>query len=284
VGKLDGRVAIVTGASRGIGKEIATTFAAEGAKVVCAARSMKEGDHKLFVGSLNTTVAEIEAAGGVALGVPTDLASADACVELVNRARQAFGPVDILVNDAAVTYFLPIKDMTTKQWDISWSVGMRAVYILSHEVIPDMIKKHSGAIINISSSAATGPGRGPYKEILRPGFGNAVYGAQKAAYERFTQGLAQELYQYGISVTALSPSNLVVTAGTLFLKMASSPDDPRAEQPEMMAKAALLLASEPLDKVTGRVTYSQSILKEFGWIKDGKGHGIDSKGSGYAQI
>src|SRR5512136_1002772 len=110
MGKLDGKVAIVTGASRGIGKEIAATFAREGAKVVCAARSVKEGDHKLFGGSLNTTVSEIEAAGGVALGVPTDLANADACLALVAKAREAFGPVDILVNNAAVTYFLPVKD------------------------------------------------------------------------------------------------------------------------------------------------------------------------------
>jgi hypothetical protein len=82
----------------------------------------------------------------------------------------------------------------------------------------------------------------------------------------------------------LSPSQLVVTPGTLFFKMAASPDDPRAEPPDMMARATLLLATEPLDKVTGRVTYSQQVLQEFGWIKKGQGTGTDRPGSGYSQI
>jgi NAD(P)-dependent dehydrogenase (short-subunit alcohol dehydrogenase family) len=151
-------------------------------------------------------------------------------------------------------------------------------------VLPDRIKQRSGAIVNISSGGAIGPGRGPYKGRETSEYSGTKYGAEKAAIERFSQGLAEELYQYGISVTALSPSQLVVTPGTLYFKMASSPNDPRAEPPEMMAKAALLLATEPLDKVTGRVTYSQAILKEFGWIKKGKGIGIDQPGSGFSQI
>jgi NAD(P)-dependent dehydrogenase (short-subunit alcohol dehydrogenase family) len=284
MGKLDGKVAIVTGASRGIGEEIARLFAAEGAKVVCAARSLNEGDHKTFKGSLNTTVAEIKAKGGTAIAVQTDLSKEEECVKLVAEARKAFGPVDILVNNAAVSFFSQIKDMTLKQWDVSWAVGPRAIFILTKEVLPDMIKKRSGAIVNISSGGAIGPGRGPYKG-REPGLNSGTkYGAEKAAIERFSQGLAQEVYQYGISVTALSPSQLVVTPGTLFFKMAASEDDPRAEPPEMMAKATLLLASEPLDKVTGRVTYSQQILLEFGWIKKGQGTGVDRPGSGYSQI
>jgi len=96
--------------------------------------------------------------------------------------------------------------------------------------------------------------------------------------------LAEEVYQYGISVTALSPSQLVVTPGTLYFKMAAGPNDSQAEPPEMMAKAALLLATEPLDKITGRVTYSQAILKEFGWITEAEGAGVDHPGTGYSQI
>jgi citronellol/citronellal dehydrogenase len=282
--KLDGKVAIVTGASRGIGEAIAKLFAAEGAKVVCAARSLNEGDHKLFSGSLNTTIAEIKAAGGTALAVQTDLSREEDCARLVAKTRETFGPVDILVNNAAVSFFAQIKDMTLRQWDTSWAVGPRAIFVLTKEVLSDMIKRRSGAIVNISSGGAIGPGRGPYKD-RGPGENSGTkYGAQKAAIERFSQGLAQELYQYNISVTALSPSQLVVTPGTLFFKMAASPDDPRAEPPDMMARATLLLASEPLDKVTGRVTYSQQILQEFGWIKKGQGTGIDRPGSGYSQI
>lgn len=284
MGKLDSRVAIVTGASRGIGKAIAKLFAAEGAKVVCAARSLHEGDHKLFEGSLTTTVSEITAAGGIALAVQTDLSKEEDCIQLVAKAREAFGPVDILINNAAVSYFVPIKDMTLKQWDTSWAVGPRAIFILTKLVLPDMINRRSGAIVNISSGAAIGPGRGPYKNREPSAYSGTKYGAQKAAIERFTQGLAEEVYQYGISVAALSPSQVVVTPGTLYFGMARGPNDPRAEPVELMARAALLLVTEPLDKVTGRVTYSQAILREFGWIAEARGIGVDRPGTGYSQI
>ena len=282
MGKLNGKVAIVTGASRGIGRAIAKLFATEGAKVVCAARTLEEGEHVLE-GSLNTTVSEIQKAGGTALAVQADTSNEESCANLVARARETLGSIDVLVNDAALTYFIPIKDMSIKQWDRSWAVGPRAIFILTKEVLPDMMGRRGGAIVNISSSGAIGPGRGPYKgpPPVRSG---AKYGAQKAAIERFSQGLAEELYPHGISVTALSPSQLVVTPGTLFFKMANGPDDPRAEPPEMMARATLLLATEPLDKVTGRVTYSQQILKEFGWISEAKGAGVDRPGTGYSQI
>jgi len=82
----------------------------------------------------------------------------------------------------------------------------------------------------------------------------------------------------------VSPSQVVATPGTVYHKLVSGMDDPRGEPPEMMAKAALLLATEPLDKVTGRVTYSQQILKEFGWIAEARGAGVDRPGSGFSQI
>ena len=94
------------------------------------------------------------------------------------------------------------------------------------------------------------------------------------------------MYQYGISVTCVSPSQVVPTPGTVHHKLVLGLDDPRGEKPELMAKAALLLATEPIDKVTGRVTYSQQILKEFGWIDEAKGLGVEAnmKGSGYSRI
>lgn len=281
MGKLENKVAIVTGASRGIGKATAVLFAAEGAKVVCAARTMEEGSHKLE-GSLRTTVSEIEQAGGTALAVPVDLSDEASCLELIKSAKERFGPVNVLVNNAAVTYFIPIKDMPTGKWDRSWAVGPRAVFILSREVLPDMIEQGSGAIVNVSSGAAIGPGRGPY--TTTDPRGGSKYGAQKAAIERFTQGLAEEVYRNGISVTCVSPSQVVPTPGTVHHKLVTGMDDPRGEPPLMMARAILLLATEPMDKVTGRVTYSQQILKEFGWIEEGKGRGFEGTGSGYSKI
>ena len=114
--------------------------------------------------------------------------------------------------------------------------------------------------------------------------GGTCYGAEKAALERFSQGLASEVYPHGISVTCVSPSQVVPTPGTVYHHLVKDMDDPRGEPPVLMAKAALLLATEPLDKVTGRVTYSQQILKEFGWIDEARGRGAQTRGSGYSEI
>ncbi len=283
MGKLDGKVAIVTGSSRGIGKETAKLFAAEGAKVVLAARTLNEGEHKLE-GSLNTTLSEIQKAGGTALAVQTDTSKEEDCLNLVATAKREFGPVDVLVNDAALNFPYPIIKLATRQWDRAFAVGPRAVLILCREVLQDMVERHTGAIVNISSGGAIGPGRGPYK--VPPRLGGVLYGAQKAAIERFTQGLAEEVYQYGISVTALSPSQGVPTPGALSVaghQGVTFGTTGQFEPPWMMSHAALLLATEPLDKVTGRVTYSQAILKEFGWLTEAKGTGVDRPGSGYSQ-
>jgi len=282
MGKLDGKVVIVTGASRGIGAEIARAFAAEGGKVVCAARTLREGEHP-FAGSLETTVAEIHAAGGDATAVAANISEPEDCQKLVQAARETYGPVDVLVNNAALTYFIPVKDYPVNKWLRSWAVNFQAPFILSKLALEDMVPRRSGNIVNISSGAAIGPGRGPYPAELQLG-GGTCYGAEKAALERFTQGLAAEVYQYGISVTCVSPSQVVPTPGTVFHRLVRGLDDPRGEPPELMAKAALLLATEPLDKVTGRVTYSQQILKEFGWIEEAKGIGFERAGSGYSQI
>jgi NAD(P)-dependent dehydrogenase (short-subunit alcohol dehydrogenase family) len=282
MGKLDGKCVIVTGASRGIGAEIARVFAAEGGRVVCAARTLREGEHQ-FAGALETTVDDIRKDGGEATAVAANIADEADCARLVQAARDAYGPVDVLVNNAALTYFIPIKDYPTNKWKRSWDVNFHAPFILSRLVLEDMVPRKSGSIVNISSGAAIGPGRGPYAGEFLLG-GGTCYGAEKAALERFTQGLAAEVYQLGISITCVSPSQVVPTPGTVHHRLVRGLDDPRGEPPELMAKAALLLATEPLDKVTGRVTYSQEILKEFGWIQEAHGIGFERKGSGFSQI
>lgn len=274
MGKLDGKVAIVTGASRGIGAEIARIFAAEGGKVVCAARTLQEGTHPLE-GSLEKTIADIQAAGGEATPVAVNVSLPEECERLVQETRRLYGPVDILVNNAALTYYIPVKDFPLNRWMRSWAVNFHAPFLLSKLVLEDMMPRQTGSIVNISSGAAVGPGRGPYANDGAANRGGTCYGAEKAALERFTQGLAQEVYQYGISVTCVAPSQVVPTPGTVFHKLVSGMDDPRGEPPELLAKAVLLLATEPLDTITGRVTYSQEILKEFGWITEAKGRGVD---------
>src|SRR4030042_3340148 len=277
MGKLDGKVAIVTGASRGIGKAVSTLLAAEGAKVVCAARTLGEGEHKLG-GSINETVSEIRKSGGEAIGVQTDVSSESSCENLWNGARKELGPIDVLINNAALNYYIPIQEYPVQRWTRAFAVNVHGPFMLSQKVLPDMVERGKGAIVNVSSGAAIGPGRGPYKTS---GTGGTMYGATKAALERFTQGRAQQVAQYGISVTAVSPSNVVPTPGTVYHKLVTGYDDPLGESPEMMARAILLLATEPLDKITGRVTYSQQILKEYGWIEKAKGRGIAHPAPGY---
>ncbi|MFI5029618.1 MAG: SDR family NAD(P)-dependent oxidoreductase [Reyranellales bacterium] len=280
--RMTGRTAIVTGASRGIGRTIAELLAAEGARVVCVARTLREGDHRLE-GSLDSTVAAIRAGGGEAVAAAADISSEAECLKLVEAARAAYGPVDTLVNNAALNYYIPTAEYPTGRWIKAFAVNVHAPFILSKAVLPDMIAAGRGAIVNISSGSAIGPGRGPYKD--QTARGGVMYGATKAALERFTQGLAQEVSQHGgIGVSCVSPSRTVPTPGTVYHKLMASLDDPRGEPPSMMARAVLLLASEPAEKVNGRVTYSQQILKEWGWIEQGVGRGIDTVGTGYSQI
>jgi NAD(P)-dependent dehydrogenase (short-subunit alcohol dehydrogenase family) len=163
-------------------------------------------------------------------------------------------------------------------------VNVHAPFVLSKLALEDMIPRRHGAIVNISSGAAIGPGRGPYPDPAVGARGGTCYGAEKAALERFTQGLAAEVYQHGVSVTAVSPSQVVPTPGTVYHRLVTGLDDPRAEPPSMLARATLLLATEPCEKISGRVTYSQQILKEFGWIETARGRGVDTPGSGYSQI
>jgi citronellol/citronellal dehydrogenase len=282
MGKLTGKVALVTGASRGIGQAIAELFAAEGAKVVCAARTLREGDHRLLEGSLGRTVERIRTAGGEAIAVAADVSNEADCTALIDQAH-AFGKVDVLVNNAALSYFQPIVDLPTNRWIRTFAVDVHGPFMLAKLVLADMIPSRRGAIVNISSGAAIGPGRGPYADkTVR---GGTMYGAVKAALERFTQGLAQEVAQYeGITVAALSPSHVVPTPGTVFHKLVTGMDDPRGEPPSLMARAALLLATEPAASVNGRVTYSQQILKEYGLIAQASGRGVETPGSGYSQI
>ena len=159
------------------------------------ARTLKEGDHQL-AGSLETTVEAIKSAGGEATAIASNISEAEQCQSLVKEAREVYGPIDILVNNAALMYPLPTKDYPINRWMRSWAVNVHAPFMLSQLVLEDMIAKKSGSIVNISSGAAIGPGRGPYPGATG---GSSAYGMQKAALERFTQGLAQELSLIHIS-------------------------------------------------------------------------------------
>ncbi len=270
---LDGQAIVVTGASRGIGAHVATALAARGAHVACVARTVAEGDHPLG-GSLDETVAGIVAAGDRAVGIPVNLVDPDGPERIVAAARESLGRIDVLVNNAAVGFFGPLRDLSPSRWRVSWRINCDAVFELSLLVLGEMTERGSGRIVNISSNSAVGPGRGPYDPATAP-VGDTAYGAQKAAVERLTQGLAEEVAPAGVGVAAVAPSQLVATPGAVLNGHVSGPDDPDAEPTDYMAQAIGLLITDPVERVAGRVVYSQQLLLEAGLIEAGAGLGVD---------
>ncbi|HKN95755.1 MAG TPA: SDR family NAD(P)-dependent oxidoreductase [Pseudonocardiaceae bacterium] len=259
MGLLDGRVAVVTGASRGIGAAIAARFASAGAAVAVTARTVADGDHRL-PGGITDTVAGIQAAGGTARAFQADLSAAEDRVRLVTEVTETMGDIDILVNNAAVTYFTPVREFTARRFALMFEVQVTAPTHLAQLVAPGMCDRGRGWILNVSSGAARHPTLPPAERALR---GGTVYGMCKAAIERFSTGLAAELYQYDVAVNALAPTKVVPTPGTLFHHLTTE-DDPNAEPPAVMAEAALQLCHAPAAERSGRVAYSQQLLAEFG--------------------
>jgi citronellol/citronellal dehydrogenase len=255
-GRCQGKVALVTGASRGIGRAIAERLASEGARVAVSARTL-EPDPR-YVGSLQETVEQITASGHEAVAVRCDLSEPDARRRMVDQTEDLLGPVDILVNNAAVTFFLPFDDFGERRWRLMFEVQVRAPYELAQFVVPGMRARGQGWILNISSRAGVHPQGPPFDEFHTSG-GVTVYGMVKAALDRFSTALAAELYADNIAVNSLSPWDNVATPGAGHHDLVSNY---RLEEPDVIAEAALLLCSSPPKQLTGRVAYSQPLLAE----------------------
>ena len=255
-GLLAGKVVVVTGASRGIGAAIAIRYAMEGARVVVSARTLYKGEHVLE-GSINEVVGCIRAAGGEAFAVRADLALADHRLNLIKQTQTHYGPVDILVNNAAITWFGQVADFTNKRYQLMMEVQVYAAFHLAQLVLPDMRAQKSGWILNISSHAAIHPEKDGGSR------GSTVYGMCKAALERFTTGLASEVYEDGIGVNVISPG-LVATPGVLHHKLVTV-DTPKEDVTpvEHMAECCLRLVYGYPEKMTGRITYASDLMEEF---------------------
>ena len=253
---MDGLVALVSGASRGIGEEIAKRFARDGAHVFVTARTVEEGDH-IYPGSINATVDAIRDAGGTADAIAADLGKQEDRTRLLERT----GPVDVLVNNAAITYFEPVAEFSESHYRLMFEVQVRAPFELAQAVLPSMKARGRGWILNISSGAAIHPVGPPY---LMAGRGGTVYGMCKAALERFTTGLAAEVWNDNIAVNVLSPSGLVLTPGVLHHQLDKFTPPERHEPVSYMAEAAHALCTGDAKVLTGKVTYAKPILEELG--------------------
>jgi citronellol/citronellal dehydrogenase len=258
-GDLTGKVAIVTGGSRGIGEAIARRLAASGAVVAVSSRTVNEGDHRLLPGSITGTVLAIVAAGGRAIAVPANLARKDDRAALIETVERELGPIDILVNNAAVTYYEPVVDFDERHFALMVEVLVHAPFELAQRVVPGMQARGRGWIVNISSGAARHPQGPPFSARA----GGTVYGLCKAALERFSTGLAAEVYPAGIAVNALSPSGLVPTPGVLHHGLQVGVPPERLEAPEYMAEAAYALCIADPARLTGRITYARPLLDEL---------------------
>lgn len=255
-------VALVTGASRGIGRAIARRLAADGIAVAAASRSLRAGDGSL-AGSLEETVAQIRADGGTAVAIAVDLSDPAADrAGLVARAGEELGaPVDILVNNAAIardfarTYPL----MTREAFFTAVETNVWAGWELAIAAVPGMRERGAGWILSISSSQA-GPRKGP---PFAPNVTNGatLYGATKAMIDRITTGGAMELHVDNIAVNALAPEFQVATENARKVAGVQTAD---SEPEETIAEAALALCTGDPQKLTGRIAYNLSLLVELG--------------------
>ncbi len=230
--KLQGTVAVVTGASRGIGRAVALALAQDGADIVCSARSTEAAPSKL-PGTIEETARAVEALGRRALAVPCDISREQDVDELAERAISHFGRIDVLVNNAAVNFWAPLAELPIRRWDLVLNVNLRGTVLCAKAFLPGMLEQESGRIINVSSGAAAD------MEISAE-LGIIPYAVSKVAVEKLTEGMALELAPKGIAANCLRIETSVATEGARFL----NPDVDYSdwETPEAAADALLWLA------------------------------------------
>src|SRR5580698_1778119 len=268
-GRLAGKVAIITGASRGLGEYCAVGYAREGAKVVIAARTETETDPRL-PGTIHHTAELVKAAGGEALPVVCNVGDMDSVEAMVAKVLAHWGKIDILMTNAAVQPQGLISTIKPKSWELEFNINVHGPFRCIRAALPAMQAAKSGNIINISSVAA---------------FGGSHYGATKRAIEAMTIGLARELKDDGITVNAMRPVGGIETPGLLFGRpqgagaMAPAPglnptarpapqaftpgSRPNLPSPESYVEAAILLAMQTAESFTGQVFNDAQLIEKL---------------------
>lgn len=258
--KLTGKTALITGASRGIGFAIAQRFAAEGAKVVlCASRL---GTHGKLKGTLEGAVEQIRQSGGHAAAEVCNLLDAEARADLVARAAAHFGPIDILVNNAATSAMNLPSAVTTEQRNRMFDLNVNVPVELTQQALPAMRERGQGWVLNLSSATIDQPVV-PYRDTREAALVIGAYGASKAALARYTDALAHELAPEHIYVNSLAPEGIVLTSGADYVRDIARKNPDMVEPVEMMAEAALALCSGSL---LGHTAYSRQLVHGLGLV------------------
>ena len=250
--KLLNKVCIISGSSRGIGKEMAIGFAREGADVVVAARTEEQKDERL-PGTIYTTAEQVRALGRRALPIKMDVSNEEDVERTVQKTIEAFGRVDVMVHNAALAYWNKLWKVPSKLWDRVINVNLRGAYLCAKAVLPYMIEQRSGSIFNLSSPGADIGGKID---------GGMAYSASKAGIERLSNGLAEEVREYGIAVNCLKPAGFIDSEG---LRYWSTPetDTEEWEPPDLMVKAAIFLATQTAEGVTGGIFTEKELAQKY---------------------
>ncbi len=233
MGELDGKTAIVTGASQGIGRSIALKFGQLGANVVCTARSTD---------ALNKLVEELDGMGARGLVVTADLASEDDIRRIASDAKSEFGRIDILVNNGAIIHpMLELSEFDMALWKEVIAVNLTAAAILTQAVLPSMTENHFGKIVNISSIGGRKGGKG-----------RSAYRAAKAGLISLTESVAAEVKKHGVDVNCICPGG-VGTEGYRAAFGDEAADDPTMMEANEIAEVAAFLVSSRGSAVTGAI-------------------------------
>ncbi len=243
--RLDGKVALVAGASRGIGRQIATSLAAAGAAVAVGARSESEGP---LAGTIHSVASSIEKAGGVALPVRLDVSDEDSVASATDRVVSELGGIDVLVANAGVMWLAPTTLTPLKRWELCLRVNLTGVFLVTRAVLPHLTQRGAGSLIAVTTTGARAV------EL-----GSNAYWVSKAGVERFYRGLATEMKPHGVAVNCLAPNGVVMTEGAV----ASGIEVPAelVEPPEAMGRAAVHLAAQDASGITGGVHLSIDLLE-----------------------
>lgn len=267
MGTLAGRVAIVTGASRGLGRDIAVSLAGAGARVAALART-DNADMSRIPGSLADTVATIREAGGEAVAFHCDVTRESDIADAVRRTIETYGRIDILVNNAGILIPGKTTDLELRHWQLIFKVNVDGPFLFCRAVIPHLIAAGGGHIINISSRGAISPGPGPYPPTDR---GDATaYGATKAALERFSQGLAKEVFRDRISVNALSPHLVNWSEGGEYFRSRSGEPDYSGMRMSgaIIGDASVVICEQEPGSYTGNILYDEFVMRNEGELTE----------------